>query len=60
MTSTVTVEAHCSLDKEVVIDLLDIGDAKDTLNQTIVIQDGEKHVVHVYDTRFVRISEVEK
>jgi hypothetical protein len=55
MTTTVTVEAHCSKEKEVRI-AVDNGNT----GETIVIQDGEKWSGVVYDLKKVTVQEVNK
>lgn len=48
MTTTVTVEAHCDEKTEVVVD---------HSNRLVVIQDGQKYSVHVYDDQKVVVFE---
>ncbi len=45
MTTTVTVEAHCGNEKEVHIEIKENGDS------TKVLQNGDKHVLHVYGNK---------
>ena len=54
MTTTVTVEAHCGSEKEVHIEIKENGDS------TKVLQNGDKHVLHVYDNKSVTVTEVLK
>lgn len=56
MTTTVTVEAHCASNKEVVIETDDGG----TSGFQSVIQDGGSHVTHAYDARKITVYEREK
>ncbi|MBP9869879.1 MAG: hypothetical protein KBC53_00070 [Nitrosomonas sp.] len=54
MTTTVTVEARCGSEKEVHIDIKENGDS------TKVLQNGDKHVLHVYDNKSVTVREILK
>ena len=54
MTTTVTVEAHCGNEKEVHIEIKENGDS------TKVLQNGDKHVLHVYDNKSVTVREILK
>jgi len=53
MTTTVKVEAHCSSNKEVVIE---VNDGEDT-GHGDVIQDGETREVYAYDSRRITVYE---
>lgn len=46
MTSTVIIQAHCSEDKEVVVEKLENGD----LVSEVVLQNGESGTYHIYDS----------
>lgn len=52
MTTTIKVHAHCGDDKEVKIISTGIDD--------VIIQDGEKHSLSVYDDIVCTVQEVEK
>lgn len=55
MTTTVTVEAHCVSEKEVHIEI------KENCDSTkVVLQNGDKHVLYVYDNKSVTVTEVLK
>lgn len=58
MTTTVTIDAHVSPDKEVLVTILD----KDTeaVFEEFTLQDGESDSRYVYDDREIRISEITK
>ena len=58
MTTTVTVEAHCSGDKEVIVRVMDIG--TDECTREVIIQNGEKAVEYAYDSRIITVHEVLK
>lgn len=55
MTSTVTITAHCSDDKEVVIQKGDIKDKNPS--EIIKLQDGETYEEYVYDDQAVTVHE---
>ena len=55
MTTTATVEVHCSSEKEVHIEIKENGDST-----TKVLQNGDKHVLYVYDNKSVTVTEVLK
>ena len=55
MTTTVKVEAHCSSDKEVLINV-----ESDVTGEEIRIQDGETWSGSVYDSRSIIVKEVAK
>lgn len=54
MTTTVTVEAHCGIEKEVHIEIKENGDS------TKILENGEKYVLHVYDNKSVTVKEILK
>lgn len=47
MTSTVTIEAHCSSDKEVRVIIAPRG--AETPKEVFVLKNGEKAIRHIYD-----------
>ena len=55
MTTTVTVEAHCDDKTEV-----QVKTESANTGQTETLQDGDKHVVHVYDDVKVTVQETPK
>lgn len=55
MTTTVKVEAHCSSNKEVVVEI----STRKTL-ESIILEDGEQREVLAYDDRKIRVFEREK
>lgn len=57
MTTTVKIDAHCSADKEVQVNIVDdtIG-----MNTQQVIQDGETLSVYAYDSRVIHVFEKPK
>lgn len=57
MTTTVTVQAHCASNKEVVISKSDDGLVEPSIT---VIQDGEEHSDVVYDNVAITVKEREK
>ena len=57
MTTTVTIEAHCSDDKEVVVGQYN---PLTRSSKTEVIQNGEKRVVYSHDTSEVSVFERKK
>ena len=59
MTTTVTVEAHCDEKKEVHIDICE-DPCNENANHKKVLQNGDKHVLHVYDNKSVTVAEVLK
>jgi hypothetical protein len=54
MTTTVTIEAHCNKDTEVLVRVVENG----TIVETTHLTDGEKHVVYAYNYREIRVLEV--
>jgi LEA14-like dessication related protein len=56
MTTTVTIEAHCSQTVQVQVR---VYESPDNYVET-VLQDGEKQTVYVYDQRSVAVAEVPK
>ena len=57
MTTTVKIEAHCADTKEVVVDTEDSGGLSGV---RAVLQNGESHVTHAYDSRRIVVYEREK
>lgn len=61
MTTNVTVDAHCYAPALAVrIEVGNTVDGVDVKESVHTIQDGELFTVHVYDNRYVKISEVPK
>jgi len=58
MTTTVTIDAHLSEDKEVQVLIIDVG-SEDAIEE-FTLQDGESAERYVYDDRKIMIQEVEK
>ena len=58
MTTTVKIEAHCSNEIEVLINVIDQHGR--TNDETFTIQDGESAERFVYDGRVVTVSEITK
>lgn len=58
MTSRVTVSAHCSNDKEVVI--IETDNVDPSVNKRTLIQNGEVYETVIYDDRVVTAQEVLK
>ena len=56
MTTTVTIAAHLSTEKEVRVKLADNGNTV----EEFVLQDGEKAERYVYDGREISVQEVTK
>ena len=56
MTTTVTIAAHLSTEKEVRVKLTDNG----STTEEFALQDGEKAERYVYDGREISIQEVVK
>lgn len=56
MTTTVTVEAHCVSEKEVHIEIKENCDS----STKVVLQNGDKYVLYVYDNKSVTVTEVLK
>lgn len=54
MTTTVTVEAHVSSNKKVVVHIEDKGQ----IVEEIVLLDGETAVRHAYDDRKISVQEM--
>lgn len=52
MTTSVKIEAHCSADKEVMVET-----HEGALTTQQILQDGEELQLHVWDTRSVRVFE---
>lgn len=59
MTTTVTVEAHCSDDKQVRIRNFDVNNI-DMQKPDVVLQDGEKNSQVVYDGWHIEVFEEQK
>ena len=57
MTTTVKVETHCNGDLEVQV-VVHLKDG--TILEEFKLQDGEKAERHVFDARFVTVTEVFK
>lgn len=57
MTTTVTVDAHLSDDKEVHVKTLDDGEE---VAPVTILQDGESCEKYAYDGRQIIVEEVEK
>lgn len=60
MTTTVTIQAHCSADKEVAIAVFDIVDDEPRIIETYEIQDGETKELLAYDNRQISVQEIRK
>ncbi len=60
MTTTVKVTAHCTSDKEAVVEITDSANTPSDIKDVKVLQDGETHEVHVYDGRKVVAYERKK
>ncbi len=56
MTTTVTIDAHLSSEKEVKVTIVDEGENLEEFS----LQDGDSEQRHVYDGREIRIKEVAK
>lgn len=56
MTTTVTIAAHLSTEKEVRVKLTDNG----STTEEFALQDGEKAERYVYDGREISVQEVAK
>ena len=59
MTTTVTVAAHCSPEKEVRVIITDEQN-EDFEAEIITLQDGETQDYHIYDGREIYVKEIEK
>lgn len=57
MTTTVTVEAHCSENLEVTILISNDGNE---VNETHIIQNGEKWTGYVHDAKSIHVCECKK
>jgi len=55
MTTNITIQAHCSDDKEVIVTLIQGHEKEHT-----TLQDGESHEVAVFDDRLVTVKESPK
>lgn len=55
MTTTVSVEAHCSMNKEVLISIMDTQAGSQV--EQFTLQDGEKAERYAYDGRIISVSE---
>lgn len=55
MTTTVTIDAHCASDKEVIVVITGEGD-----DENFTLQDGESDSRVVYDDREIHVKEVTK
>lgn len=62
MTTTITIDAHCNFDTEVLIKTVDKAweKAGGIPFRDVVIQDGESHTCCVYDDRIVTVQERSK
>ena len=58
MTTTVRVDAHCSPDKEVLVEVYE--GYKTVPSSTAVLQDGESRELLAYGERIIRVHEVDK
>lgn len=58
MTTTVTIEAHCSDEKAVLVEINDRDNGNNI--ETIVLQNGEKAVRYVFDDRELSVTEYVK
>lgn len=56
MTTTITVDAHCADNKEVIIVVKD----NESIYEEITLQDGESSEVIAYDDRVITVKEVLK
>lgn len=60
MTTTITVAAHCTHDKEVVVIIdPDLGNPESKVEHTI-IQDGDWRQFTIYDKQTLMVTEVSK
>ena len=61
MTTIVKIEAHCSSDKEVLIEVMreptESYETDDVLLEQFKLEDGEKAERYVYDARYVTVRE---
>lgn len=58
MTTTVTIDAHCPPDKEVLVTILD-GETEAVIEE-FILQDDESDSRYIFDSREIRISEITK
>lgn len=56
MTTTVIIEAHCPDDVEVQVLVME----NRTIEDSVILQDGETKEVHVFDQREVSVKEVKR
>ncbi|WP_278366904.1 hypothetical protein [Marinobacter salarius] len=52
MTTNVTIQAHCSDDKEVVVSMQD-----GSYGETHVLQNGEEQTLYAFDDRVISVKE---
>ena len=60
MTTTVKVTAHCTSDKEAVVEITGQAGTPPDFKKVNVLQDGESHETYVYDDRRVTAYERKK
>lgn len=52
MTTSVTIQAHCSEEKEVVVSMQD-----GRYGESHILEDGEETTLHAYDDRVISVKE---